>query len=627
MKLNVQTRDLADWRLDSDIKAGLVDEAYDLLREYGHMAEKKGISVAIDEWAKNKKPLIQLLQNHPNWDPKKFQIRFDADYSLQKDQNLIRWFFDMWEEVYSYQRNLLVETEYEGHKYGELMRRYNSFVNIIDAVERAMNRSVGTTEFENPLLVGMAGVYVNGKNCLDINVEKNKIRTFLQRTDQFTNESREKFDKYSAFVRTFRGYKSDVVTEDLAKFANDLFPKLRAAEGMKVSRLVNKFFTKIFDVDKIEDEKRAIRERNGRMEEVVTKYRPYNAEFAKYADAINPIKVKRHTIISVNPIDYLTMAFGNSWATCMTIDRKNKRKRGDEVFRGLSCGGVLSYMLDGVTAVVYTVDSKYNGNEFELQDKINRNLIHYRDGIMVQGRLYPQSNDSGANDLYEQFRNIEEKVIADCLGAPNLWKYEGGTETNARFCKNEYGAVHFSDFFRFDQTGTCRIKTGNASYAGDPGDPNHITKKIIIGHRGIDLRTGNEFTNEGSLLDESNIVDEEGYVICANCGQRIRYDEAKEYNGRYYCDDCVVYCTYHDRFEPRSEDFEYVDGYGRVCEEGRQELVDEGKLHWCSDHNDWVYGINKGHAYGFGWICNTCAEEKGLEYDEQSDHWVKKGVA
>ena len=39
-------------------------------------------------------------------------------------------------------------------------------------------------------------------------------------------------------------------------------------------------------------------------------------KFAKYADSINPIKVKRHTVLSVHPIDYYTMSFGNSWTSC-----------------------------------------------------------------------------------------------------------------------------------------------------------------------------------------------------------------------------------------------------------------------------------------------------------------------
>ena len=609
-----------NWELDPKIKEGLIQEAYDLLREYGHMVEKKGIEKAIDEWAVNKKPFIQLLQNHPNWDQEKFQIRFDTDYSLQKDPNIIRWFFDMWDEKYNYLENILVENEYDGHKYSEWDNRYRSLRAIVDSIEYMTRHSAGTTEFENPFCKEIP-VYIKGKSLSDIISDKNTAYAYIADNDRFTNESVSLYQGYKGVVHRFRDYKSDIVSEDLANYVNTIFPKLRASEGMKMSRLVNKFFTKIFHVDKIEDKKRTVRMRGGRFIEGVETYRPYNAEFAKYADAINQIKVKRHTIISVNPIDYLTMAFGNSWATCMTIDRRNKRKRGDEVFRGLSCGGTLSYMMDGVTAVVYTVDSKYEGHNFELEDKINRNLIHYKDGIMIQGRLYPQSNDNGANDLYEQFRNIEEKVIADCLGFPNLWKYERGTETNSKYCRNANGSAHFADYFRFEQTGTCRLKMGD-HYAGDRN-----REKIEIGHTGIDLRTGEEYTNPESLLDERHIVDEEGCVICADCGRRISVDEAREIDGLYYCGECSAYCEYHQRYEPFSRGLIFVPGYGNVCPEGKDYMVAKGTLNYCDHHGDWVYGEDQGRKYNNEWWCNRCAEREHLIYDRRQNVWRKRGAA
>lgn len=158
---------------------------------------------------------------------------------------------------------------------------------------------------------------------------------------------------YSVFRRALELGKTHILTEQAAQEINDVFPDIRAREGQKKSRAIGKMCKKL-GIDKHPD---------------------YNREYAKLCDAVNPLNIVRHTIISWNPVDYYTMSFGNSWASCHTIDKKNIR-RGNENYSGCYSGGTISYMLDGVSVVFYTVDKQYDGEEFELQDKINRCMFH-----------------------------------------------------------------------------------------------------------------------------------------------------------------------------------------------------------------------------------------------------------
>ena len=147
------------------------------------------------------------------------------------------------------------------------------------------------------------------------------------------------------------------------------------------------------------------------------------------------------------------MSFGNSWTSCHSIDKKNVRNR-DKRSNGEYSSGTESYMLDGTSMVFYTVDAEYNGNHLELQDKINRNMFHFYDGNLIQGRVYPQSCDSGSDNLYDDIRNVVQKVIADILEVPNLWNLNRGYS----WCKsasNSHG-THYTDYNRFD---TCTLST------------------------------------------------------------------------------------------------------------------------------------------------------------------------
>lgn len=313
------------------------------------------------------------------------------------------------------------------------------------------------------------------------------------------------------------------VSQDTAEQFNRIDPSMRFSEGMKMSRAINKICHWL-GVDKLPD---------------------YNKEFAKYADSINPLSIVRHTIISINPIDYLTMSFGNSWASCHTIDKENRRGM-PNAYEGQYSSGTISYMLDQVSMVFYTVSADYEGDNYFFEPKINREMFHYGEDKLIQGRLYPQDNDDGAEHIYKNIREIVQKVLADCLNIPNYWVVKKGTDEASKYVYSQ--GTHYHDYECYNN---CTLSI--------PKDKKENAECITIGHDPICIKCGREHDIE----DNINCCDP-GYVCC-DCGERVDEDDVIWIDDQTYCRDCITYCTCCDQYV-RNEDATYVSTTGEyIC--------------------------------------------------------------
>ena len=323
---------------------------------------------------------------------------------------------------------------------------------------------------------------------------------------------------YDFFVY-LHNYAERCISESTANHLNEICPVLRAHAGQKTSRVVNKL-CHYLGLDKIDG---------------------YNREFAKYADSLSPMIIKRHTILSINPLDYLTMSFGNSWASCHTIDKKNKRRMPNN-YSGCYSSGTISYMLDPSSMVLYTVEASYDGNEYWSQPKVNRQMFHYGAEKLVQGRLYPQDND-GADSVYTPYRNIVQDIISTIFGLPNLWTLSKGTDNASRYIYS-YG-THYRDYEHYGNCSLSRIKgSENNDY-------------IVVGARPICVNCGERHTNETN-------INHCGYARCADCGCQLDEEDVIEIDGETYCRGCCHWCERCDQYV--HEDTTWVEGYGHVCE-------------------------------------------------------------
>jgi hypothetical protein len=392
-------------------------------------------------------------------------------------------------------------------------------------------------------------------------------------------------DKFSAWVKTYnvgdqiyhfltnlqlRAYRT-ITDNDFQMLTNNL-PEIHPHAGEKTSRVVNRICTYLG----------------------YSKDPDYNKEFAKYADSLSPMTIKRHTIISLNPLDYLTMSFGNSWASCHTIAKQNRRRMPNS-YEGQYSSGTMSYLLDPSSIVFYTVDKSYEGTQYWTQPKINRQMFHYGEDKLVQGRLYPQSND-GNSEEYTAYRQIVQQVIAECFGFPNLWSVSKGVSNACQYIISE--GTHYRDYESYDSCTLSRNKSmPNENY-------------FTVGHAPICIECGWEHDiSENINCCRSNCR------YCADCGHEIDEDEAIYINGDYYCRDCVNYCDCCHEYH-RDEEHYIRDSEEYVCDDCFSE--------YYTDCEQCGFGVDRDETHTVfndihGWHDEVCEECLERYYEECSD--------
>lgn len=364
-----------------------------------------------------------------------------------------------------------------------------------------------------------------------------------------------------------RRFKTRTISEEIAAKTTEIFPDIHVHSGEKTSRVVNKI-CKYMGYDKHPD---------------------YNRRYARFADALSPMKIKRHTVLSINPLDYLTMSFGNSWASCHTIDKQNKRCMPNS-YEGQYSSGTMSYMLDQVSMVLYTVDASYEGNEYWSQPKICRQMFHYGEDKLIQARLYPQGND-GDDEAYKPYRELVQEIISTIFEFPNLWTTTKGSGAISRYVYTE--GTHYPDYHNFETCRICRVK--------DRENENCIT----IGASPICIECGERHDCESNI----NHCTGQGYR-CECCGEWINEDETYWINGEPYCNDCVSYCDICDEYH-RGESI-YIPSEDRsVCE-----YCLEYYYTYCEDCDEYVHSDNATYVESVDrWVCNDCLEENYVRCD------------
>lgn len=348
------------------------------------------------------------------------------------------------------------------------------------------------------------------------------------------------------------------IDEYIVSRFDDICPDIHAHKGQKMSRVVNKLLTYV-GYNKLPD---------------------YNREFAKYADALNPLQITRHTVLSVNPLDYLTMSFGNSWASCHTIDKENKRGMPNS-YEGMYSSGTVSYMLDSPSMVFYTVDASYDGNEFWNEPKINRQMFHWGEDKLIQGRLYPQDND-GNNSVYTPYREIVQSIMSELFGFTNLWTVSRGTVASAKYVVSE--GTHYKDYECYDNCTLSRPK----------GSENE--NDITIGHYPICINCGEEHDTQNNISCCAK------KVFCAHCGSEIDDGDIRWIDDEPYCCDCSFWCEQCEEYHVGEGTS--VRGFGIVCNSCLDDFC------YCEECGEYVTERHANWVESEGaYFCDDCIED------------------
>lgn len=406
------------------------------------------------------------------------------------------------------------------------------------------------------------------------------------------------------------------VSNFAAEAINATFPEIRAAEGQKTSRLINKLMKHLgVNTDDIE----------------------YKHAFAEFADAINPYTVDRPFILSANPGDYISMSYGTSWASCHIANPDMARS--GETYSGCYRLGTLSYMNDPCSVVAYTLEKlPENLSEIATVPKLTRQMfmIDFNRPLILQSRLYPYTHDENRRKSY---RAAVQEIVAKVMEVPNLWVKKNGvygfTTANPSY--------HYRDYEHSDWHPNTSMLSGT--------DVNDIYYNMEIGNETYCLETGKAMNGNdsntfyfdrgdyqceycGDWFDEGDVryIDGFGYVCdnclenrytqCDDCGEWVNNDEIyTAYRGGdivYVCHDCIEYryycCNECGEYIHENDTVYAYDEYGNetiICEECEDRYYfrcDEcGEMH----HND------NEHEYGDLHLCNACYENTENRDDEE----------
>ena len=274
----------------------------------------------------------------------------------------------------------------------------------------------------------------------------------------------------------------------------------------------------------------------------------------------------------------------------------------------------MSYLLDGTTMVYYQVDKEYDGNDLEFEPKIIRQLFHYKDGILVQGRLYPQCND-GKNSLYTPIRAQLQKIIADCLVAPNLWRKKGGTSACCSVINSK--GTHYRDY---ECQSECSVSKIIKMIPKGRVDNRHMT----VGHDIYCVKCGDWHDMESTLLCEDchDNYGDSGSHRCCDCGDRYDEDEMYCINGEWYCCECSTYCDHCNERVPNSEISYYRELDMDICNSCREE--DFTGCDCCGEvqNNDDIFYVESTNEE----VCRHCLEEKYTYIESEHDYFLNEQV-
>lgn len=368
----------------------LVDDFMALLTKYEHHNTEKGVCAILDTYFTNKKPLIDMFKESDNY-MGNMRICVSVEMERVNNANEINDFCEVFASNVGAKDIMCSYKDEHGKTLNDyLLTGYMRF--------KAKDLHYGNL----------------AKTLAEREVAIEKFRN-----DGITKVSYDEYVRFQHCVLAFRrstgpALCSGTIAELTQRKINATF-----AEGMKTSRAFNRMCA-CFNIDKAP---------------------AYNRLFAQYADMVSGLKRKLKFYISLNPLDYLTMSFGNSWSSCQTIDKKNKRNMPNS-YQGMHCGGVLSYMLDATSIITYVHNHVTEDHE---EGKIYRNMFHYYDGLLIQGRVYPQGND-GATDLYKIFRRFMQIEMSKLLKTPDDW-YRKNISPDRHIYSH---GPHYRDYEHFD---------------------------------------------------------------------------------------------------------------------------------------------------------------------------------
>lgn len=417
--------DLAEkWGKYCDTNA-MVETFRHMLAVYGYRESEHGVCKMLDTYFTNKEDLIKLLEKSDNYIGD-MRIALDVELERQGDRYQLERFCRRFLDEINIKGIMLTKTDEHGKTLSDYLRTGVSKVTVKQLMDK---------EF----------------------VEKLKaIRENYNKFDGhgYLISSIDECDYVSGLISDIFGrHVYPKLSRHAVEYAERHQLKVKLVEDMKTSRAFNRVCA-TYKLDKAPN---------------------YQKLFAEYADMVSDLKRKLKFFISVNPLDYLTMSNGVNWTSCHNVGQ-----------HGGYCGGAMSYMLDHSSIITFVHTDI--PEDFVHTGKIYRNMFHFENDVLIQSRIYPQSND-GLTDLYKVFRGVVQDELTKLLKLESTtWvlKKEGKCTANIT-----HNGVQYPDY---NHNSAC-----NASYPKERAESSHNI--VTIGHNRICTYCGEEIP--AGVLDSS----------------------------------------------------------------------------------------------------------------------------
>ena len=513
-----------------------------------------------------KAPLIELLSKHPNWDDKEKRIHLTTTESRAADPGLAHTML---------------------RKLGDVLMRNTAFVAETIGIENAQALT--------------------------------KLGEVLYYTPSVRND----------LINNFG------VPKELEAVIKNLLPDAHITAGTKCTKAVIRLLRqygvpeKKYPVEYIPESIETDPETGEIINGIKTDQYLWHEEFwrakiasfyTQFADAVNPLEIKRQVLISVNPADFLLMSRGNSWQSCHDIRHSGGWQ-----------AGCSSYAFDSQTIIMYTTYGDTPYEDITMTPKLSRQLIFWNGKILYPCRIYPQDTD-GNSKAYSDNRQIIEEVMATCLGVPNLWKKVGDCACNDFIFHN--GGRQYRDY----TSCTYSFKT----YSPSEFEVTEADMEFSIGSDdAFCLACGNTLDIEGAII--CGDCAEENSRHCDCCGDRLGEDEGTWIGDTLYCDFCRDdRFTWCERCEEWEEDGQYVWTFSRWrgeyeewwcdnCVDDHAFYCEGSGRYYDNDHYTHIY-TEDGYTLEESWAdenayhCEQCGawyySDDYIKYREDAGMWL-----
>lgn len=429
---------------------------------------------------------------------------------------------------------------------------------------------------------------------------------------------------------------------------------LKIAAGMKPSRAIRKYFEAI-GVHRIEN---------------------FEKLYAQLSDALSEKALKRTVVLSIHPMDYLRMSYGNSWQSCHNI--------GD---RGCYHNGTLSYLMDESAMVLTLLPEEFEGKTY-LQPKINRMMFFLNEeGDILQSRLYPQTRIpeleailahevaakiKEALKIEGEYKKVAEDTRCDnyvwslgehyhdynCSGyGQNIWSVR---EKPKQFKIGHPGVcITCGDLNTRENSLNCGCYTRSRYQAIEYSCPNSGRKFINKCSATLNPADGKYYCETytcpicGAVHFDKNEIycpecrkthkmtcacgSEEIYVVyegkayckdcaarelafCEDCGKLERRSNLHEYDEQIFCIDCLQNYEEGEACEccgeyHSTDDMYYVEDYGYICYDCRE----NGDFYYCRDCDE-LHHIDDMVCVGDEYVCQSCIDRHYYRCEECGEY-------